>query len=151
MLTPEVKGAMGGLAGALYKTAIPQDLLELTVLVVARHWGTQFEWWVHAPQAVIEGVPAEIVDAIRLGKRPSFTSPGQEAVYHYLVELMRDQKVSDATYEKLRAIVGPRQVVEITVLAGNYKIDAMSFAAHNLPFRADVKPPLPKLANAFPK
>src|SRR6202012_2177792 len=52
LLTPEVKTAMGGLAGALYKTAIPQDLLELTILVVARAWGTQFEWFVHAPTAV---------------------------------------------------------------------------------------------------
>ena len=43
----------------------------------------------------LSGVPADVVDAIRLGKRPTFTSPAEEATYLYLVELMRDPGVAD--------------------------------------------------------
>ena len=108
MLTPDVREAMSHVRPALEKTAIPQDLWELTILMVGREWGAQFEWWVHAPQAVIAGIPADAVEAIRLGRTPKFTTPGQDATYRYLAELLANHKVTDATYERLRAIIGTR-------------------------------------------
>lgn len=151
MLTPEIKAGLSGLSSSVSKVPLPQDVTEITILMVARQWDAQFEWWVHAPQAVIVGVPADAVEAIRMGKTPaSFANPGQEATYRYLMELYRDHKVTDATYERLRAIIGTRETVAMTVLAGYYSIVAMDLIAHNVPFRSDVKPPLPKLASAFP-
>ena len=151
MLTPDIKASVGGVLRPVVQAGLPQDLWELSVLMVARAWDVQFEWWVHAPQALHEGIPAETVEAIRTGHMPTaFANPGQDAAYHFLLELFRDHKVSDATYEKLRAIIGTQRVVALTVLVGYYGIDAVSFIAQNLPFRADVKPPLPVLARNFP-
>lgn len=150
MLTPELKNTVRNVSGAVAKTGLPKDLQELTIIVVARYWGSQFEWWVHAPQTVIEGVPAEAVEALRIGRRPTFATQGQEATYRYLVELLRDHEVSDATYENLRKIIGSQQLVATTELAGYYGRLAMSLVAHKLPLRADVKPPLPALAKTFP-
>src|SRR5262249_51224070 len=135
---------------ALLKTLIPQDLYELTILMAAREWSAQLVWWIHAPQGPSEGIPAEVVEAIRLGKMPKFSSPGQEATYHYMAQLLRDHDVDDATYDRLRAIVGPRQVVEMTVLAGYYGIVGANDAAARIPMRAGVKPPLPALKVRFP-
>ena len=151
MLTPDSKASVAGVLRPVVQAGLPQDLWELAVLMVAREWGVQFEWWVHAPQALHEGIPADTVEAIRTGRMPTaFGNPGQEATYHFLLELFRDHKVTDATYEKLRAIIGTQRVVALTVLVGYYNIDAVSFIAHNLPFRSDVKPPLPNLARSFP-
>lgn len=149
-LSPDVESAWGVLAGAVQKSALPADLYQLTILIVSREWRSQFEWWIHGPVAIAAGVPADVVEAIRVGRMPKFASPGEEATYRYLVELLRSHKVSDATYERLRAIIGTRQLVEMTVLAGHYTNVAMTINAHNVPLRSDVKPPLPELAKNFP-
>jgi len=152
MLTPDIKTEVSRVLGPVGKAGLPDDLTDFTIIMVARQWGAQFEWWVHAPQAVIVGVPAETVEAIRTGRMPTkWANPGQEATYHFLVELLRDHKVSDATYEKLRAILGTPRLVALTSLAGYYDGLAMTLIAHNLPLRADVKPPLPPLAVSFPR
>jgi 4-carboxymuconolactone decarboxylase len=143
MVSPDVSAAWASLSSALQKSALPQDLFELTIIVVSREWAAPFEWWVHAPQAVNAGVPADAVEAIRLGRTPTFTKPGQEATYRYLTELLRDHRVSDSTYARLHAIIGTRQLVELTVLAGHYTNVAMTLVAHNVPLRADVPPPFP--------
>ena len=132
------------------RTQVPKDLWQLTVLVVAREWDSQFEWWVHVPMAMRVGVSADVIEAIRVVQLPKFPNAGEEATYLYMVELLRDRKVSDATYERLRAIIGTRQMVEITAVAGYYVNNAMSLSAHQLPLRPDLKPPLPELANRFP-
>jgi len=150
LITPDVQAANGVMRPTLEKTSIPQDLWELTILMVAREWGAQLVWWIHAPQAPSEGLPAEAVEAIRVGKRPKFANPGQEATYRYMAELLRDHQVSDGTYERLRAIIGTRQMVEMTVLAGYYTSADMNVVAHKVPLRSDVKPPLPPLKVKFP-
>ena len=150
LITPEVQAAYATVQPALMKTLIPQDLYELTILMAAREWSAQLVWWIHAPQGPSEGIPAEVVEAIRLGKLPKFSSPGQEATYHYMAQLLRDHDVDDATYERLRAIVGTRQVVEMTVLAGYYGIIGANDAAARIPMRSGVKPPLPALKVRFP-
>lgn len=142
-ISPNVKAASASVVEQLHKNGLPEDLWQLTILITARQWDSQFEWWVHAPQAIKAGVPTDVVEAIRVGKTPKFAKPGEEAMYRYLTELYRDHKVSDATYERLRAIVGTRQLVELTELGGYYSHVAMDIAAHNLPLRADVTPPLP--------
>jgi 4-carboxymuconolactone decarboxylase len=150
LVTPEVEAAYATMQPALLKTLIPQDLYELTILMVAREWSAQLVWWIHAPQGPSEGIPAEAIEAIRVGKLPKFSSPGQEATYHYMAELLRDHDVDDATYERLRAIVGTRQVVEMTVLAGYYGIVGANDAAARIPMRSGVTPPLPPLKVRFP-
>jgi 4-carboxymuconolactone decarboxylase len=150
MLSPEVEAATTQMLPALGKSALPHDLWELTILMVGREWTAQFEWWTHSTQAVMVGLPADAVEAIRVGKTPKFSNPGQEATYHYLVELLQDHKVSDETYAQLRTIIGSRQLVEMTSLAGYYTGVAMHLVAHNIPLRSDVKPPLPELAQQFP-
>ena len=150
MLTPEVSTAMNYMLPALGKANIPQDIWELTILMVGREWTAQFEWWTHVTQAVMVGLPADAVEAIRVGKRPKFANPGQEATYQYMVELLQDHNVKDATYEKLRLILGSRALVELTTLAGYYSTVAMNLVAPNIPLRSDVKDPLPRLAKPFP-
>jgi alkylhydroperoxidase family enzyme len=150
MLSPEVSAALNQIQPVLGKSELPHALWELTILMVGREWTAQFEWWTHSTQAVMVGLPADAVEAIRVGKRPKFTDPGQEAAYQYLVELLTDHKVTDATYERLRLIIGSRQLVEMTTLAGYYTIVAMNIVAPNIPLRSDVTPPLPELAKRFP-
>ncbi len=145
MLTPEVGAAWAGFGAALQKSALPQDIYELTIMMTAAEWRANFEWWVHESQALKSGLSPAVLEAIRRGRRPKFDNPGQEATYQFMVELLGEKhRVSDATYERLRAIIGTRQIVELTAVAGHYTNVSMGIVAHGIPIRSDVKPPFPE-------
>ena len=150
MLTPGIKANVSRVLGPVGETPLPQDLYQLTILMAARHWGAQFPWWVHHAQTVAEGVPAEAVEALRTGRRPVFATPAQEATYRYFVELFRDHRISEATYQELHRLIGTEQLVAITELGGYYSRLSMTLIAHNVPLRSDVTPPLPPLDRTFP-
>ncbi len=143
LFTPKVAAAMNTMLPALQTSEMKSDLFELTILMVAREWDSQFEWWVHEPQGIKAGLPAAAVNAIRVDRTPKFADPKQAAAYQYLKELLRDRKVSDATYARLTNLIGTQQLVEMNVLTGYYITVAINLVAHNVPLRADVKPPLP--------
>jgi 4-carboxymuconolactone decarboxylase len=124
-------------------TSVPKNLSELAIAVTARFWTAQFEWNAHAPQALRAGVSPDIIEAIRQRKRPKFERPDEEAVYDYVSELYEKKKVSDATYQKLRAHVSPEQAIELTAIAGFYATVAMLIVAFEVDLPAGVEPPLP--------
>ena len=143
MITPDVAARWSDLLTALEKSSLSRRLWELTILVVAREWDSQFEWWAHEAPALKQGLSREVIEALRRGERPAFENADEAAVYQYLTELMRDHRVSDPTYDALKALIGSRQVVELTVLAGHYSSVAMTLAAHDVQLPPGVEPPLP--------
>ncbi len=52
------------------KTSLPHRLNEIAILLEARLWDAQYEWWAHEPLARKAGVPEAIIEDIRAGKRP---------------------------------------------------------------------------------
>ena len=54
-----------------YGTRLPARLSELAIIMVGAHWCSGFEWSVHAPIAAKAGVDFEVLEAIRVGARPS--------------------------------------------------------------------------------
>ncbi|WP_420227689.1 carboxymuconolactone decarboxylase family protein [Pigmentiphaga litoralis] len=48
-----------------YDSSLPPRLSELAILVLARHWNSEFEWWAHKAIALKAGLPADVIDAIR--------------------------------------------------------------------------------------
>src|SRR5881392_1788652 len=53
-----------------YKTSLPRALNEMIILLTARHWSQQFEWYVHQPAALKAGLSERIVDAVAENRRP---------------------------------------------------------------------------------
>ena len=43
----------------------PANIREVAILAVAREMDSQFEWAAHEPEALKEGVPADVVDVIK--------------------------------------------------------------------------------------
>lgn len=144
--TPEVGEAWTGLAKALAKSALSAALRELTILVVARLWDSQFAWWAHERRALEAGLSPDTIAAIKGGQIPDFTREDEAATYAYVTELCRDHRVGDATYMRLRDCIGSRVLVELTVLTGHYTNVAMTLAAHAVPLPPGIVPPLPALA-----
>jgi hypothetical protein len=72
-----------------YHSAIGNTLSELVVLITAREWSQDYEWYVHYPIALKAGVAKDIADAIADGRRPTGMSADEEIVYDFTTELQK--------------------------------------------------------------
>src|ERR1700728_251617 len=54
-----------------YRTSLPLRLNEFAILITAREWSSQYEWYAHYPLAMKAGLDAKVADELALGKRPS--------------------------------------------------------------------------------
>jgi 4-carboxymuconolactone decarboxylase len=104
---------------------LPAALREMVILLVARHWSAQYEWFAHHKIALDVGLDAGIADAIAASRRPDFDDALLEVVYDYVTELHRDHRVSDATFAAAEGALGASQMVELVVLCGHYNLIAM--------------------------
>ena len=108
-----------------YSSRVPDRHVELTVLLVARHWSQDFEWGYHLPIARAKGVSAATTDAIARAERPPDLDPGAAAVWTLVDELLRTRTVSTPTYDRAVEELGEEQVVEVVATAGYYSLLAM--------------------------
>ncbi|ALK98948.1 carboxymuconolactone decarboxylase [Massilia sp. WF1] len=124
--SPELMGHAQRLGEYLrYRSAIGTRLSELAILVTAREWNQQVEWAIHAPVARQAGVKEELIGAIARRERPQAMAADEEAVYEFCVELQRDKRVSDRTYDKALALFGAQGVVDLMGVNGYYTFLAM--------------------------
>jgi len=59
------------------------------ILVTAREWSQDYEWYVHQPIALKAGISKDIADAIADGRRPPAMSADEEIVYDFTIELQK--------------------------------------------------------------
>jgi len=113
-----------------YRTSLDARLSELAILVTARHFDCQYEWYAHASLAQKAGVADATIEAIRLDRRPVLDKADEAAVYDYVHELHATHFVSDAVYDRALAQFGATGLVELTSLAGYYSMVACTLNAH---------------------
>lgn len=120
-----------------FKSAIGTTMSELVILLVAREWTQDFEWWFHYPIALKAGIPKEVADAIGDGRRPSAMSADEEMIYDYTTELLKNKRVADGTFERVKARFGEKGVVDLTGVAGYYTFLAMQLNSAQYKIPAD--------------
>ena len=115
-----------------YNTVVAPHLSEFTILVLARMWRSQYEFWVHAPIAAKAGVKTATIDALRSG-RPLKLTRDERAIYDFIGELHRTKRVSDKTYKRVHAMFGDAGMVEFVGIIGYYTLVAMTLNAFHVP------------------
>jgi 4-carboxymuconolactone decarboxylase len=103
-----------------FKSAIPEDLKELAIIVVAREWGSDIEWTAHAALAAKAGVSAEIIEAIRTGRSDVALTEPQRAVVAFVQQLSRDKQLSLENFAAAQQLLGTRGVVDLTLTCSYY-------------------------------
>lgn len=123
-------------------TSLARRRVELAVLITARFWTAQYEWYAHERAALDLGVPAEVVDAIKLGRPPRFDDPAEEAIHALLTELYEAKSVSDATYARALDLLGEAAVIDLVAVAGFYSMVALTLNAFEVAIPDGGAPPL---------
>jgi len=108
-----------------YKSAFDSALSEFAILITAREWSQDYEWSVHYPIAIKEGLNPQIAQAIKEGRRPDGMSADQAIIYDFTIELQRYKQVSDATFAKTEKRFGKKGVIDLAGIAGYYTFLAM--------------------------
>jgi len=108
-----------------YKSAIGNKLSELVILIVARYWTQQVEWYIHEPIAIKAGIKPEVVQAIAAGRKPSGMSEDEEIVYEFCSELHANKSISDPTYDRALERFGEQGVIDMLGINGYYTFLAM--------------------------
>ena len=122
-----------------YNTSFEPKLAELAIIVCARYWTAQYEWYAHAKLALDGGLASSIVDAIARKERPDGMAADEAAVYDFCTELHRDKNVSAATYEAALNQFGERGVVELVGISGYYTMVSMTLNVFEVELPEGVK------------
>jgi len=116
-----------------YRTCLPPRLNELAILVTARRWTSQVEWWVHARACAAAGMPETVIEAISTKRAPSFSEAADLEVYEFARTLQQSGQVEEEIYTAIKRRWKTRGVVELTAVIGYYTMVAITLNAHRLP------------------
>ena len=146
--SPEIFKAADHLGRYLrFGSSIPSKLKELAILITARRWTQQYEWYTHRQVAMHAGLAADIADAIAEGRYPDKLADDEDAVYRFCTEVHANGTVSDATYGRVVALLGEQGVIDLCAICGHYSTLAMVLNVARTPLPEGVEPPL----KAFPR
>jgi 4-carboxymuconolactone decarboxylase len=127
-----------------FDCGLPRDLAELAILLTARRWKAQFEFWAHARFAREAGVGDDVIEAIRAGREPVFAGDDDphRVVYEFVTEYFRTTRVSDATYERASRALGEEDLVDLVAVVGYYAMVSMTLNVFEVPMPPGVAEPL---------
>lgn len=123
-----------------FDTTLPKPLQELAIIVVARAWTAQFEWYAHSRMALEAGVPADVVRAVAERREPYFDDDDLALVYRFAHQLATTHQVDDVTYAAAIERLGEAHVFELTATIAHYHAVSVLLNTFRVPLPAGVEP-----------
>src|ERR1700741_3314074 len=96
-----------------FNTSLDKRLNEMAILITAQAWGSQYEWYAHAPLALKAGLDSAVVAAIGAGKKPDNMKDDEAIVWEFTTQLRRDHSVDDPTYAKALEKLGETGIADL--------------------------------------
>ena len=126
-------------------SSLPLRLNEFAILITARQWDAQIEWFVHHPIALKAGLAPEVAADLARGVRPTGMKDDEQIIYQFCKELHETKKVSDPTFKAVLDKFGERGVIDLIAVTGYYTMLAMVLNVAQQPLPGGAPPPLPML------
>lgn len=128
-----------------FKSSLGFKLNELAILITARQWSAQYEWFAHHRLALQAGLDPEIATAIAQGKRPQNMPSDEAIIYDFCTELHQQKAVSDPTYQAALQRFGEQGLMDLIAVNGYYSLVAMVLNVDRTPIPDGGPPPLAPL------
>ena len=100
------------------RTSLPRRLSELAILVANRHFTASYAWCRHTAAASRAGLDRAVIEALADHQQPTFSDPMEALVYGVSKELLETTGLSEPTYARALAALGPARLVELVALVG---------------------------------
>jgi 4-carboxymuconolactone decarboxylase len=109
--------------GAVGKSStLDPHVRELAILVACRETNYNLEWNGHEPSALKAGVDQKVVDTVRNNGALTGLSEADAAVIRFGRELLRDRKMSSATFAKAKQLFGERGTMDLVAVMSTYAV-----------------------------
>lgn len=142
---PKVAQAMDILNQYLrYDSVIGRRYIEVAILVAAREFDQQYEWTFHEQAALNEAAPQLTVDAIKYNRPLAALDARDALIIRYGREILRDHRLSAATWAEAEARFTRQGALEIAAIMGDYLLAAVLLHAVDQRLPADTKPLMPE-------
>jgi 4-carboxymuconolactone decarboxylase len=143
--SPELGRRMYDIGGFLWeRTTIGRRLVELAILVTARFWRSNVEWWAHKRLALEAGVEMSTIDAIFERRRPSDAPADEVLVYDVVIALHEDHQLPPDLYRQAIEAFGEEGLMEIIGTIGYYTFIAMTLNAFEVEVPVGARTPFPR-------
>jgi 4-carboxymuconolactone decarboxylase len=103
-----------------FRTSLPPRLNEFAILITARFWAAQYEWYAHRPLAIKGGLAESIAEDLAQNKRPANMRPDEELVYEFCTTLHRQHFVDDPLFKRALETLGERGLIDLIAVSGFY-------------------------------
>ena len=125
-----------------FELKVDRRLAELAILVVAREWKAQFEWFAHSAMAAAAGLEGDVIEAIRNGTEPPLRTEADLAVYAMATELLGPMhRIPEVLYQRAVTLLGIDAVVELVNVIGYYCLVSSVLNAFAVPLPAGADAP----------
>jgi len=114
---------------------------ELAILTTARELDSRFEWAAHEPAALGEGISREIIGIIRWRGATTWLAEADAIVIDLARKILGARRVSAQTYARALQQFGPRQLVDLVALMGNYAATDVLLTAFAMQLDQGQQPP----------
>jgi len=142
MRSPELADRVRQLSDYLrFNTSLPAHLNELAILITARFWGAEYEWYAHKPLSIKAGLKESIPEDLARNRRPGNMKPDEELVYDFCTTLHRRHFVDDSLFTRAVAMLGEQEVVDLIGVSGYYTLVSMVLNVAEIPLPPGEKSP----------
>ena len=125
-----------------YQTGLPDPLVELAILVTARHFTCQYEWYAHERLARKAGLAEDVIAAIAAGGTPAAMTDDERTVHRFARESLGGGEPSEAAFAAARDRFGLDKVLSLLALCGYYSTLALVLNTAQLALPDGAPPPL---------
>jgi len=108
-------------------------LSELAIIVTGAHFKAEYEWYAHVRFAHDAGIPESVTEAIRQGAVPELADQEQRSVYAVATELNRTHRLSDATFDQAKIVLGLPALIDLIATVGYYNLVSLTLNAFEMP------------------
>ncbi len=117
-----------------FHTSLDKRLNEMAIIMTAQHWGSQYEWYAHAPLAIKAGLDPDVVAGLGAGRKPEKMKDDEAIIWEFVTQLRRDHGVDDAIYARAVDKFGENGVMDLVAVNGYYDVVSMTLnVAHVAP------------------
>ena len=128
-----------------FKSSLAPRLNEFAILIVARRWNAQYEWFTHQRLAMGAGLDPRVADDLANGRFPANMKPDEQVVYDFSTEMHEHRGVTDATFKRAVAALGEQGVADLIAVNGYYVLVAMTVNVDRTPIPNNGLRPIPDL------
>ncbi len=104
---------------------------QIAIMAIARFWGAEYPWSVQTRSALALGIAPEIIYTINAGGTPTLADPREKMAYDVALELLKNHKLSDATYASASKLFNEKELVSLIGTVGQFSMTCLTTIAYD--------------------